>query len=172
VISVIIPTLDDEAMLGRALHPLVPAAVAGLVREVIVADAGSTDASLEIADDAGCRILTGLPPGEGRARAAASVASSDWLMILDPSAQLLSGWESAVRGHIERGRGQAAFIPIVDPRETSFSPRALAAWSKRLFGARRSIPVLLVERAAYVSADPTGPMRRLAACAVLLKESG
>ena len=159
-------------MLGRALHPLVSAAVAGLVREVIVADAGSTDATLEIADDAGCRILTGLPPGEGRARAAAGGAICDWLMILEPSAQLLPGWEKAVRDHIERGHSQAAFVPVVSPRGVSFSPRALAAWSKRLFGGKRSIPVLLVERAVYASTDPIGRMRRLAACAVLLKPSG
>ena len=53
MISVVIPTHDDEAVLGRTLGPLVAAAVAGLVREVILADGGSVDATLDIGEDAG-----------------------------------------------------------------------------------------------------------------------
>src|SRR5665213_2569342 len=97
MISVVIPTLNDEAVLGRALQPLVAAAVAGLVREVIVVDGGSSDATLEIADDAGCRILARGGEGAARAREAAATARSDWVMILDPRTQLLPGWERAVQ---------------------------------------------------------------------------
>lgn len=171
MISVIIPTLDDEAVLGRALHPLVSAAVTGLVRDVIVADAGSTDATLEIADDAGCRILTGLQPGEGRAREAAGVAGADWVMVLDPSVQLLPGWEKVVRDHIERRPGQAAFMPAVELGARWFSLAALTAWPMRLFGGGRPVPVLLAPRKAYSSSAALGPMRRLAACAMRLKGS-
>ena len=46
MISVVIPTLNAAAHLTRALAPLVPAAAEGLVRELIVSDGGSTDASL------------------------------------------------------------------------------------------------------------------------------
>ena len=57
MISVVIPTLNAERTLQRALAPLVPAAVEGLVREVVVADGGSTDRTLELADDAGANIV-------------------------------------------------------------------------------------------------------------------
>ncbi len=122
MISVVIATLNDEARLGRALAPLVPAAISGLVREVIVADAGSTDATLEIAEDAGARIVAG---GVEAGRAA---AKSDWLLILHPGVQLLPGWEAAAREHVERNPGAAARVPLVRPGEG-----ALAAL-RRSFG--------------------------------------
>ena len=43
MISVVIGTRDSEVLLASTLAALVPGAVAGLVREVIVADSGSTD---------------------------------------------------------------------------------------------------------------------------------
>ena len=53
MISVIIPTFNDEAHLVAVLSPLVPASMEGLIRELIIVDAGSTDATLEIADSGG-----------------------------------------------------------------------------------------------------------------------
>lgn len=43
MISVVIPALNAERHLPAALTALVPAAVNGIVREVIVVDGGSTD---------------------------------------------------------------------------------------------------------------------------------
>jgi len=57
VIFVIIPTHNSAAQLSRALAPLAPAAMGGFVKEVIVADAGSTDATLALAEDSGCEIV-------------------------------------------------------------------------------------------------------------------
>ncbi len=113
MISVVIPTLNDAAVLGRALQPLVSAAIDGLVSEVIVVDAGSTDATLEIADDAGCRILPA--PANGSAGAAWSIgqeaARRDWILQLEPMAWLAPAWERAARDHIERHPGRAAIFP-------------------------------------------------------------
>jgi len=164
MISVLIPTLNDEAVLGRALQPLVAGAVAGLVREVIVADGGSSDATLEIADDAGCRMLAGSGDGVARAREAAATARSDWVMILDPCAQLLPGWERAVQDHLERGSRQAAFMPALDPDDGSFLGRV-----RGLFGRGGPAPVLVATRKGYAAGEPIGSMRKLAARAVILK---
>lgn len=164
MISVVIPTLNDEAVLGRALQPLVAAAVAGLVREVIVADGGSSDATLEIADDAGCRIFASAGDSGARAREAAVAARSDWAMILDPCAQLLPGWERAVQDHLERGSGQSAFMPSLDPDGGSFLVRV-----GRLFGRGSQAPVMIVLRGPYAAGEPIGPTRKLAARAVILK---
>ena len=57
MISVIIPTLNAERLLPRCFDSLIGAAVSGVVREVIVADGGSTDATLMIADAAGAHIV-------------------------------------------------------------------------------------------------------------------
>jgi len=57
MISVIIPTFNAEAGLAQTLAALVPAALDGLVREVIVVDGGSRDRTAAIADDAGATVV-------------------------------------------------------------------------------------------------------------------
>lgn len=162
MISVVIPTLNDEAVLGRALAPLVPAAVAGLVREVIVADGGSTDATLEIADDAGCRILAGTPSSDDRMRAAAERAQSEWLMLMRPCIQLLPGWESIVRQHVETRAGEGASLPL--------TPTGAVAWLVSLLPSRGSA-ALVVRRAAFAAEGRPRAVRRLpSGCALLIKE--
>ena len=42
----LIPTVNAERLLPRCFDSLIPAAVRGVVREVIVADGGSSDATL------------------------------------------------------------------------------------------------------------------------------
>ena len=96
MISVVIATRNDQRRLGRTLAALVPSAVDGLVRQVIVADLGSTDATPEIADDAGAVVIKG-PLAE-----ACATAKEDWLLILDPGAKLADGWERAAHDHIVR----------------------------------------------------------------------
>lgn len=157
MISVVIPTHDDEAVLGRSLGPLVSAAVTGLVREVILADGGSVDATLEIGEDAGCRIVAAEGPDEARARAAAEEASADWLMILPPQVQLLPGWEGVVRGFVERQTTAQAALPPLDPD---------AGWLKRLLN-KPCRPVLVVRKSAYLKGEQP-PVRRMAGCAVVI----
>ena len=57
MLSAIIATHESERALVPTLAALVPGAMAGLVREVIVADGGSRDATAEVADVAGCRFM-------------------------------------------------------------------------------------------------------------------
>jgi hypothetical protein len=161
VISVVIPTLNDEAMLGRALAPLVPAAVAGLVREVIVVDGGSSDATLEIAEDAGCRILAGQPAEQERLRAAAGKAMSDWLMLMRPCVQLLPGWERTVRQHVETRAGEGARLPLIYAGGRG--------WRWLLVGPRRP-EVLVAPRASFAAEGRPKSVRRLASgCALLIR---
>ena len=63
MISVVIPTLNAERVLGPTLAALIPATVDGLVRQVVIADGGSADRTLEIAEAAGADIVTA---GAGR----------------------------------------------------------------------------------------------------------
>jgi glycosyltransferase involved in cell wall biosynthesis len=53
MVSVVIPALNAEATLPQTLTALVPAALEGFVREVVVVDGGSEDKTCEIADHAG-----------------------------------------------------------------------------------------------------------------------
>ena len=96
MISVVIPTLNAERLLPRCFDSLIIAAVRGVVREVIVADGGSADGTLAIADAAGAHIVRA-----GRSRASQLLAGSesargDWLLFLHPETALEPGWEVEV----------------------------------------------------------------------------
>jgi glycosyltransferase involved in cell wall biosynthesis len=82
--SVVIATHDSERALVPTLAALVPGATAGIVREVIVADAGSRDETAGVADVAGCRLLISSGPLGSRLAAAAKGARGPWLMFLTP----------------------------------------------------------------------------------------
>lgn len=125
MISVVIPTLNAEAGLTATLTSLVPATVEGLVREVIIADGGSRDATEEIADVAGANFVASRRGRGEQLAAGADKARSDWLLFLHADTVLQPGWE----------REAAAFIERVD---AGARPLAAAAFSFALddFGAR------------------------------------
>jgi glycosyltransferase involved in cell wall biosynthesis len=102
MLSVVIATENAERILIPTLAALVPGAMAGVVREVIVADAGSSDATAMIADAAGCRIdVTQAPLGE-RLRRAAGNARAAWLLFLRPGAVPDLTWTDEARRFIEQ----------------------------------------------------------------------
>ena len=99
MISVVIPTLNAGAALPATLARLVGAALEGLVKEVLVADGGSTDFTCEYADDAGARILQ----GQGVA-AACAAARGEGLLLLRPGARLVRGGETAAAAPMATSR--------------------------------------------------------------------
>jgi len=111
MISVVIATLNHESVLARALGPLVPAAVSGLVSEVLICDGGSTDATLAIADDAGAGVLQSAGGMKDRLREGCEAARGAWVLLLDPNAWLEPAWQEAARRHIESEPGRAAWFP-------------------------------------------------------------
>ncbi len=129
MISVIIPALNAERTLGATLASLVPPAVDGIVRQVIVADGGSTDATCEIADLAGADVVVS-QPGRGRQLAlGAAEARFPWLLFLHAGTVLSDGWDrEAVSfiGRVDRGEREpaaAAFRFKLDDR--GLAPRVL-----------------------------------------------
>lgn len=104
MLSVIIETHNDEEGLARTLASLVPAAVEGVVREVIVCDHGSTDQCHFVADHAGCRFIT-----NGGIVSGIRMAKSEWLIHLEPGARLRDGWIEAVVEHTAGSTKAARF---------------------------------------------------------------
>lgn len=93
MISVIVPTLNAEAGLPRTLAALVPAAIDGIVREVIIVDGGSTDATPRIAEATGAHFIAA-EQGRGQQLAAgATAAKGPWLLFLHADTTLEGGWE-------------------------------------------------------------------------------
>ena len=64
MISVVVPTHNSQVSLARCFDSLIGATVHGVVKEVIVADGGSNDDTLAIADAAGAHVVRG---GKSRA---------------------------------------------------------------------------------------------------------
>lgn len=100
--SIIIATHDSERALVPTLAALVPGATAGLVREVIVTDAGSTDSTQDIADIAGCRFVASSAPRGARLKAAAAMARGDVLMFLVPGAVPGIAWIDETAAFMEK----------------------------------------------------------------------
>jgi glycosyltransferase involved in cell wall biosynthesis len=92
LITVIIGTDNSGRSLAPTLAALVAGAAAGAVREVIVADAASTDATAEVADMAGCQFIVSKAQLALRLQEAAQRARAGWLMFLRPGVVLDSAW--------------------------------------------------------------------------------
>jgi len=95
MLSVIIATHESERALVPTLAALVPGAAAGLIGEVVIADAGSRDATAEVAEIAGCRFISSSDPLGVRLNAAATSTRSPWLMFLRAGAVPQPGWIDA-----------------------------------------------------------------------------
>jgi glycosyltransferase involved in cell wall biosynthesis len=124
MLSAVIPTSNSERVLVPTLAMLVPGAMSGVVREVIIADAGSTDETLEIAEIAGCTVLSSSAPLAARLRAAAAAARSPWLMFLRPGAVLDTTWIDETAAFIEeseRGDGAAGVFRKAVSARASYS---------------------------------------------------
>ncbi|WP_421737947.1 glycosyltransferase [Caulobacter sp.] len=111
MLTVVIPTQDSAHLIGACLASLVPAAVDGLVREVVLADGGSTDDTLAIAEDCGARVVTRRGDVGERLAAACVGPRGDWLLILRADAVLPEGWRAAVEKQLNSGWDRAAWLP-------------------------------------------------------------
>ena len=108
MISVVIPTLNAERRLTRSLAALVPAAVEGVVRQVIVADGGSMDGTVAIAEDAGADVVIGEGGRGPQLIAGAALARCEWLLFLHADTVLEDGWAESARRFMDEVEGGGA----------------------------------------------------------------
>ncbi|MDB5338718.1 MAG: hypothetical protein JWN70_4337 [Planctomycetaceae bacterium] len=105
LLSIIIPTLNEERGIQQTLERL-----AGLNNvEVIVADGGSSDATVDIVRQMGIRVV---PVGRGRGRqmnAGAGLARGEVLLFLHADTKLPAGFPEHVWSTLDRGAIAGAF---------------------------------------------------------------
>lgn len=97
-----IPTLDSEREIVPTLSALVSGAAAGIVRDVVLADGGSSDETEAVADAAGCIFIkSGADLGVRLRMGAQAAQRGDWLLFLDPGGMLEEGWTREVRKFLD-----------------------------------------------------------------------
>ena len=157
MLSVVIATQDSEQALLPTLAALVPGATATLVREVLIADGGSRDATTEIAEGAGCDVLLLQAPLAQRLKAAAAKARAGWLMFLPPGSVPDPTWVGDVARFTEENElrrlsaSRAAVFRSSTSGEPSMLGEALSLLRRALGGKPRREQGLIIHRQLYDS---------------------
>ncbi len=104
-VSVVIPALNEEASIAATID----AARAAGAAEVIVADGGSSDATIAIAAERGARVITGETLRAAQINRGISVAGNDTIIVLHADTLLPSGAAVAVEEALASGALFGAF---------------------------------------------------------------
>jgi len=150
-LSIIIPTLNAGDDLVLTLGALGPGLQAGLIREVIISDGGSGDATRAIADSAGAIWLSGPAGRGGQLARGAGQAEGQWLLFLHADTYLTEDWPDAVLVHMRDYPDKAGYFRLAFRAEGS-RPRLVAGWAN-LRARRLDLPYgdqgLLIHRDHY-----------------------
>jgi rSAM/selenodomain-associated transferase 2 len=168
VLSVVIPTLNEEKCVGDAVS-----SVAGLA-EVIVVDGGSHDATVEAARRAGARVLES-PRGRGvQLDRGARAAIGEWLVFLHADTRLEHGWADALVSLPDGVVGGAFRFAVDSPRRAYRIIEAGVALRCRLFHLPFGDQGIFVRRAIYgmIGGFPPFPLMEDLAFARRLSRTG
>lgn len=159
-ISVIIPTLDAEPALKSCFSALLEGVDQGLIRELIVSDGGSSDASGAVAQAWGAEVIHGPPSRGGQLRRGVAEAKGEWFLILHADTVLQKGWTEAVQAHLSMPERAGWFRLAFDAKGSAAA--LVAGWAN--LRSRAGLPYgdqgLLVHRDLYhaVGGYPDQPL--------------
>ncbi len=154
-ISVVIPTLDEAARLPETL-----ARLSGRGMEIIVADGGSRDATVELARLNGALLVT-VPSGRGaQLREGARRATGDVLLFLHADTFLPDDFDALVEKALARpGASFGAFRLDMRPISPALRLIRLGANARtRIFSLPYGDQAIFVTRSAYEKAGGFAPI--------------
>jgi rSAM/selenodomain-associated transferase 2 len=148
-VSVIIPTLNAQATLPRCLEALMEGLEAGLIRDLIVSDGGSTDGTGALAQAWGAQVLDAAPSRGGQLRRGCEAAQGDWLLVIHADTVLQAGWSDAVRTHVMTS-SEAGWFRLRFDVDT-LPAKVVAGWAnlRSRFGLPYGDQGLLISRSVY-----------------------
>ena len=150
-LSIIVPVLDEEARIGAALAALAPFRARGA--EVIVADGGSRDRSMEIARPLADRVLVA-PRGRGsQMNAGATAASGDVLLFLHADTVLPPEADALILEGLRNTAWQwGRFDVRIDGRSPLLAViSGFMNWRSRVTGIATGDQAMFVTRAAFTA---------------------
>ncbi|MEQ8435473.1 MAG: TIGR04283 family arsenosugar biosynthesis glycosyltransferase [Oceanicaulis sp.] len=157
-ILTIIPALNAAARLPATLQSLAEAERAGIGGGWILADGGSSDATVRLARQAGCAIHSGAR-GRGAQLAAggeaalARAAQGDWLLFLHADTMLEPGWSGRARAFMEANadRDRAGYFrfSLDEPGARARRLERMVAWRCKTFALPYGDQGLLIPAAFY-----------------------
>jgi rSAM/selenodomain-associated transferase 2 len=129
LISVVIPTLNEEASLAETLAQL--RNIDGL--EVIVADGGSKDRTIALAEETGAMVINSRPGRGPQQNSGAAAATGDILIFLHADTLLPDGFPAMIRNSLDlAGVAAGAFSLAIDlPGITIKFIEKMANWRSR-----------------------------------------
>jgi hypothetical protein len=109
MISVILVASEDLSGLATQMAMLVPAAVDGLVKDVVLV-ADNEPGVEALAEDSGARLVRASGEVKDRLAAGAGAALGDWILTLRADPVLREGWREPVERHLAGGAGAAGLL--------------------------------------------------------------
>lgn len=161
-ISLVIPTLNAEHDLPQCLAVLAEGLTTGLIRELVVSDGGSSDATCEIADAVGAELVQGPSSRGGQLRRGVAATRAEWVMIVHADTVLDPGWTAVVGAHVAQPDAPPAYFRLAF-RDGGRRGQLVACWANlraTLFSLPYGDQGLLVRRRDYeaVGGYPDQPL--------------
>ncbi len=156
MMSVIFAVRNAEEPLLRSLAALAPFATEGLIGDVVVADLGSRDATLAVAEAAGCTLIEACASRAMALERAVKLARKDWLLGLEAGDIPDAGVATSLRDHMARHAKAPLALALLA------LPPSAGGWRRGLLGPifdasgvspRQAIRLLLPRRDAELFAS-------------------
>lgn len=138
MLSIVIPTLNEEKYLPRLLASIKKQNFSDY--EIIVADAGSKDGTIRIAENFRCKIVSGGLPARGR-NEGAKVAKGDLLLFLDADLKLPEDFlEKSLKEFEERKLDVASYILIPQTNKRVVKTGFNLLWNRMITLSQNVLP--------------------------------
>ena len=104
-ISIVIPTLNSQNTVRKTLASLFEGIEAGIVRELIVVDGGSTDETREIVEECGGKFISSAASRGYQLKKGVNLAKGDFIFALHSDSVLEPGWSEIVKKYFNKDAG-------------------------------------------------------------------